>query len=63
MFNFLQEVLGRLLGMLFQWFDATAYLPDGMYMILICCDAKLNLQVDAQTHFHLRFIVVVVIQT
>ncbi|XP_055879587.1 protein unc-79 homolog isoform X2 [Biomphalaria glabrata] len=22
------EVLGRLLGMLFQWFDATAYLPD-----------------------------------
>ncbi|KAH9514231.1 Protein unc-79 [Bulinus truncatus] len=23
------EVLGRLLGMLFQWFDATAYLPDG----------------------------------
>ena len=25
----LQEVLGRLLGMLFQWFDATAYLPDG----------------------------------
>lgn len=26
---FKQEVLGRLLGMLFQWFDATAYLPDG----------------------------------
>lgn len=25
----LQEILGRLLGMLFQWFDATAYLPDG----------------------------------
>jgi hypothetical protein len=24
-----QEILGRLLGMLFQWFDATAYLPDG----------------------------------
>ncbi|WAR19666.1 UNC79-like protein [Mya arenaria] len=23
------EMLGRLLGMLFQWFDATAYLPDG----------------------------------
>ncbi|XP_060067575.1 protein unc-79 homolog isoform X2 [Ylistrum balloti] len=22
------EILGRLLGMLFQWFDATAYLPD-----------------------------------
>ena len=24
-----QEILGRLLAMLFQWFDATAYLPDG----------------------------------
>ena len=35
-FNFvsvLQEVLGRLLGMLFQWFDATAYLPDGEYLL------------------------------
>ena len=26
---FFQEILGRLLAMLFQWFDATAYLPDG----------------------------------
>ena len=31
----IQEVLGRLLGMLFQWFDATAYLPDGTYVTLI----------------------------
>jgi len=37
-----QNVLGRLLAMLFEWYDATAYLPDGTYVSLLealsfCC--------------------------
>ncbi len=32
---FEQEILGRLLAMLFQWFDATAYLPDGSWQTKI----------------------------
>lgn len=32
------EILGRLLAMLFQWFDATAYLPDGVCWLLSMCN-------------------------
>ena len=30
-----QNILGRLLAMLFDWYDATAYLRDGMYILLL----------------------------
>jgi len=34
-----QNILGRLLAMLFDWYDATAYLRDGIYHVFycICC--------------------------
>ena len=51
----IQEVLGRLLGMLFQWFDATAYLPDGTYVILIVVlQSLINDQRMAHIYFHFK---------
>ena len=41
-----QEILGHLLAMLFQWFDATAYLPDGMRRISQLHESRLKSELN-----------------
>ena len=47
----LQEILGRLLAMLFQWFDATAYLPDGNNCCLFFSLSQMSIGNRPLLHF------------